>query len=471
LLYPAGSTIIGRILALAMECCVMDKWALLKDRIKQAAPIIGVVLALLPIIQIGVYLRGYLVNLPWWDEYDVSVIIAEKTATGTLTPHDLLLQQNEHIIVFTNLITAFSTHFLHWYVPLGSWISFGLAIINLAILMDLFRRDCPQAFPIAAPLFSLLSFSVRQIINWQLAFQSEWFFVIMWLLLALWVLKTRPQSWPPVIAAAALALLATFTFTLGLLLWGLLPAAFGLMGYRRRRYYVFWVVAAVVGCGAYSIVHVPNLPQITFDPILLTSYSLIVLGSPMTWADAATAILLAVFAAAILVANLIYLRHRLPLARLAVWITLALFALAAAFTNAIAGALIWQNVYPVQPFLSRYVSVSLLLWIAAIATILMSFVSLAQQEQAGSGEGFLRRTDILFLGVMLSAHLLINLFFYQFPGLAPPLVTRQQAECVRAYPQTRDDSCLTGLHAHIAIARTGVLILAKYHLSLFSDQP
>lgn len=433
--------------------------------------ILGLALAVLPLLQVILYLSRSLVDLPWWDEYDVSVFIAAKTAAGTLTLRDLLMQQNEHIIVFTNLITVISTQLFHWYVPLGSWISLVLAVINLALLLDLFRRDCPRVWPIAAPLFSVLVFSVRQMINWQSAFQSQWFFVILWFLAALWVLRVRPQGWLPVAAAAVLTLLATCSFTLGLLQWVFIPAVMFLLGYRRWRYYLAWAGVAALSLALYFALHVPNPPrEFTFNPVSLTSYSLITLGAPFSWTDMTIATVFALLGLGILAANLVWLWRRLPRVHLVTWIALAVYAVAAAYVNAVGRAFLMEGDYVIQPLLGRYVSVSTLLWVAVVALALISLASLAQGGAAARWAAALRRANLTFMAIALAAVLINTLFFYEFP-VAPPLVTPQQAECVRSFPQTNDDACLKGLHAKIEVARAGVLLLAKYHLSVFSHQP
>ena len=440
-------------------------------RLSRAALIAVAALTVLPVLHIAVYLAGYLVNVPWWDEYDESVALAVKAVTGSLTLRDLFMSTNGHVIFFTNVITVLSTYFLHWYVPLGSWISFGLTIVNLVILVDLLRRDAPRVAWVAAPVFSLLVFSIRQVFNWQFAFQTQWLFLLTWFLLGLWTLRTRPVGWRPLIAAAVFSLCATFSFSLGVLAWFVLAAVMGVMGYRRRGYFLVWALAAAAACGAYFWVRIPPSLPTTTDPLVLIQYSLILLGSPLVWGNTVIAALLAILVMGITAVNLVYLGGRMPLRGLAVWGALVVFALAAAVATAYGRAFfLSQHIDPIQPMEGRYVSVSMLLWIAAAALALMSLDRFAG-ETSPRWKKLLGRADVVFLGILLGAHLIVTVYFYQYPAPAPSLVQHWQVACLETYPQTGDQNCLQGLHPDKSVSGKGIEDLAKYHLALFADRP
>jgi hypothetical protein len=424
-------------------------------------------LALAPALHILIYLRGYLVNLPWWDEWDVSVIVASKTAAGTLTLGDLFSQQNEHIIFFTNLVTVALTRLTHWNVTFESYISFALTAVNLLILLDLFRRDRLEAFLLAAVPISALTFSIRQVFNWQFGFQTQFFFSVLWLMLAMWVLRVTAQGWRPVLIAAVLALFGTYSMSPGLMLWLALPLMMWLRGYRKPRYFIFWTLAAGAGFWSYFMLR-HTADHIDTDPILLFTYFVEVMGGPLIWGNTLVAIILAVMMFVALAANLTYLWPIIPRERLAAWITLAAFGVGVGLLIS-AGRAHILLFDPLQSMESRYVTATVQCWIALLA---LMFMTLSVHARSGSPTRFgrvLSRVNVAFLGIVIGAHLIVNMQFYQHPQLAPALVARWQADCLKTYPQTHNRECLEGLHPDISVPARGMELAARYHLSLMSE--
>src|SRR5688572_10095517 len=74
-------------------------------------------------------------NLPFWDEWIVSLPIASKTASGTLTISDLFTPNNEHQVVFTNLQTAALTYLTRWNLLVGIYFNLLIALATFLLLI------------------------------------------------------------------------------------------------------------------------------------------------------------------------------------------------------------------------------------------------------------------------------------------------------------------------------------------------
>lgn len=157
--------------------------------LRTALLLLVVLASLTPIAFVASYIWQEGVNVPFWDEWDASVPVAIKTAEGTLTLRDLLSQHVQQRIFFTKLTTAILTVLTGWDLCGEMWVSFGLTTVNLLLLIALFRTNTgPPAVLIAIP-FAALTFSYRQRQNWLMGFQTAWFFMLMFLLLAVLLLR------------------------------------------------------------------------------------------------------------------------------------------------------------------------------------------------------------------------------------------------------------------------------------------
>jgi hypothetical protein len=133
-------------------------------------------------------------------------------------------------------IEVHSAYILAW----GVWIG---CVVLLAHLN-------PKRLPIGAVILSALIFSLHQNANWFVSYVSSWqwtFFFLIWGFCALLLLRERP--WGGLFLAAALSLLATFSFGNGVVSWVGLGLALILLGYRKPSYWLVWgalTVAAVL---------------------------------------------------------------------------------------------------------------------------------------------------------------------------------------------------------------------------------
>src|SRR5215467_15527584 len=96
--------------------------------------------SLVPAILTIIYISSNAVNVPWNDEV-TQIDVAIRSLRGTLTLADMFAQHNEHRIFFTNLVTIILARLTQWDVRYGIYVSFFLAVVCFALLINLFQRD------------------------------------------------------------------------------------------------------------------------------------------------------------------------------------------------------------------------------------------------------------------------------------------------------------------------------------------
>ena len=411
-------------------------------------------------------------NVPFMDEWDASFNVALQARRGSLTLADLLAQHNEHRVFFSNLITAILTWSTNWDIKLAMYLNIALVAASLIILVDLYRRQNPNGVAGIVIPFSALLFSLRQKVNWLWSFQGQWFLVVFWLLASLWVLTTRRRGWRPVCLAALLAFFAVFTVASGFLLWPVLLITLWMVGYREKRHFGFWIVAAITAIGLYRIgFEIRSIGQdeqgrFVTDVVVLGRYMAAYLGSPFVSGNVKAASLVALGGVILLLTNAItFLARKRPWSELAPWSALGAFAVGSALLTALGRARMFLN-DPSQALEMRYVTTSTPLWLSVVALALIMIQDIRNRPEK-------RWPGVLLMQSNVIAIFLLTVFFvranYQAANWQWPL-RQEQVQCAAIYPIFRQGDCLQGLYPDPKLIEEKIVLLYANRLSLFTRE-
>jgi hypothetical protein len=434
-----------------------------------------VVAGLVPIALVAVDVARHAQNVPFWDEWADPLEIAIKTVEGELTLGDLLRQYNDSRPFFSNLLTALSARVAGWSLKLQMAASVAVAGGTLLLLVALLRASHPAAWLAAWVPLAALTFSLPQRRTWLWAVQSQYVFVVLFMVAAVYVVRRRAPGWPPLAASAAFLLGATFSYANGFLTWAVMIPVLWMLGYRARRYTVVWAGAAAAGLTAYFAGYQFRVERgLTFDPLFLGRFVTVYLGNALTVREAAVhppleislntalgALGLLVFAL-----NVGLLWRAAGSGRdVAPWIGLALFVVVSA---ALAGSGRRQMGGIEVAMASRYVTLATLFWVALVATSIMAMV------QLGAARRWIRHGNATALAILLVVFVAGSWRFAH----ARPTVTERARACFLAYPVSRDDRCFADIHPALkasesyGASRLTLLERVAHHkLAAFGEPP
>lgn len=326
------------------------------------------------------------VNVPFMDQWDTSYKIALNTLDGTLTFDNIIAFHNEHRILFTNLLTVFTAQFLQWNLYLELFVTVVLAFILLGLVVWLVRRDFPQVTLAALIPVSALVFSLRGGHTWMTSFQNCFLWVTLFFLLGLGVLRRWKTGWLPLVLAAGCAFASTFSLASGILTWAVLGIGLPLFGYRKVRYWLFWVAAAAV---CFILFFAPPRPATQIGITLaklphLLQFTLAYLGSPFVAVSTGgeemmASVPIAVVGVVLLFANAAYLWwRRQSWERLTVWILIGGYAAGTALLTGLGRGSLLDG-FPFQALAERYVIIAVFWWVSLIVLGLASIYTMRQR--------------------------------------------------------------------------------------------
>ncbi|PZR76600.1 MAG: hypothetical protein DLM73_02325 [Chthoniobacterales bacterium] len=221
------------------------------------------VTALLPPSLAFAIQKKHWINIPIWDEWDTPGIALLHFAQRHLTWADLLAQHNESRKIFPRLIHIAIASVAGWDVRQGMVLTFLCACAASACAFVYLRRRARGAQPavlFAWLLVNLLLFAPSQYENFLSGFAFEIFIPFLCLFGCCAINLTR---WPlPAKAGcnAFLALLSSYTFANGMLLWALAIPIPGAEERSRRRStlnrllcYALYFGIAIISIGYYFV--------------------------------------------------------------------------------------------------------------------------------------------------------------------------------------------------------------------------
>ena len=427
--------------------------------VRRAAALLVLLGGLVPIALVAVDVARHGQNVPFWDEWADSLDIALNTVEGRLTLGDLLRQYNDSRPFFTNLLTAVSARVAGWSLKLEMAVSLALAGGTLLLVTSLYRTTHPRGWLIAWIPFSALTFSLLQRRTWLWAVQSQYLFLIVFVVGSLWVLRRSAAGWRPLVVAAALVLGATYSYANGFLMWAVMVPVLWMLGYRRWPYALFWAAATAAALSAYFMNYEFRVERgLTFDPLFLSRFVAVDLGNAFTVREVVVhpppeirlnATLGALGVLVFLTNVLLLWRARRAWRDVAPWVGMALFVVTSA---ALAGSGRRHMGGIEVAMASRYVTLTTLFWVAFVATAMMATAEL------GAIRRWVRYGNGAVMAVLLALFVLGSWRFMS----ARPTITDAHRACFLAYPTSHDDTCFADLHPSLRNNHPyGSLLLAK----------
>ena len=181
-------------------------------------------LTALPLLFLVIVVARYAVDMPFWDQWSF-VPLLEKLYAGQLALGDLWAQHNEHRPLFAKLIMLGLARLTHWNIIWELALNVFLAVGTFAALAWQIRATRlalspgAQTLRWAVPAASLAVFSVSQYQNWLWGWQIQMVLNLLAATGSMVLLAQRAFSWAKLGCAAALGIVATYTFANGLLCW------------------------------------------------------------------------------------------------------------------------------------------------------------------------------------------------------------------------------------------------------------
>lgn len=171
------------------------------------------------IVCVGLYaahfvnILKYAVNIPFYDEWE-AVTPSGFIANPTL--QELFSQHNEHRIVTTKLLTLLLYQVDGWNNVTHQALNFVIYGLLIVVLAYIIKKCVPQL-----PGWVLLCFIVFLLstVNWEnhfWAFQTQFHFSLLFLLLSIWFLFNENQEWHKITVGIFFSWLAIYSLSSGL---------------------------------------------------------------------------------------------------------------------------------------------------------------------------------------------------------------------------------------------------------------
>jgi hypothetical protein len=377
-----------------------------------------VVLLLLPVAYLLSLVAKYGVNVPYADEFTFVPLLV-KAHEHSVTWFDLFKQHNEHRYFFTRLLFIAFAWLAKGDLRAEMFFSVFLAIlasVNLWLLVRKTISSSPGQSLVLVFLFNILLFSPVQAENWTWGFQLTLFFCNYLFTCALLAAVSDLSVSKKFAVCLFFALVATFSFGGGVMLWPLtFPLVFFIHREMRWKPRIAWGVAwgaAALGALALYFFHYvkpPYHPSIAAsrNPADYFFYVTTFLGAHLSRAARGESIFQAALVGSVLlglwsiaVACAVRYRRDLDLMRrLLPWIALGSYSVINALLAAAARIGFGVN----QALDSRYTSFSLYLSVAVLGL----FAILKQELQA-------RATSPLFQGAVVRLETILLTAFAVF---------------------------------------------------------
>ena len=219
------------------------------------APRLGLILALVPALLLGLLILRYGVDVIE-DQWEIAALF-EKAANGSLSVADLFKQQAEYRQFFPNLIYLGFGSLTHWNIKFEMFVSFSLAcvvVLNLYRLGEVTLDYGDSTRWLATFLSSLLIFSPSQYENWLMGEQILYFVPAVCLTTSLRLLYSKLNSHAVLVLCMLLSTVATFSSANGLVCWVVLAPFFFFSSFRGTRkgwVAIAWVTGFIVNLAVY----------------------------------------------------------------------------------------------------------------------------------------------------------------------------------------------------------------------------
>ncbi len=256
--------------------------------------IIVFLLALPPIIAL-IFIKTYGVNVCYWDQWEM-VPLFDKLHTGHLTFMDLFAQHNEHRILFPRIVMLLLGVITHYNNLAEMYFSWFLLCLIAYLLFRIYVGPFGATKTALIKFIPIvwLVFSLRQWENLLWGFQIQFFMVVLFFILAVYLLATSKTIGLRLAGSVLSAIICTFSLSNGLLVWpiGLIqillsrraPGNKSVYPYRKKLF--IWCLTGILAFVAYFIGYTkpsghPSLFYFLQHPADAAGYFLAALGNPL----------------------------------------------------------------------------------------------------------------------------------------------------------------------------------------------
>lgn len=217
-------------------------------------------LCLLPPALLAFLLRRNAVNVPYWDDWDDDIAgLFVKAADGQLSFGDFWAQHNESRFVLLRLIYLLLGKLTHWNLGYEIAFTFLLACAVAGAVFWLGKKAFASQPAVRWAVFflsSLLIFSPAQYETWLWGIDVVRYLPLFCIFMSLLLLQTATGDRTKIILCAGLAMISTYSFSNGLLVWVVLfPVLFLTEGWdgcrRKSRAALGWVLGLVANAALY----------------------------------------------------------------------------------------------------------------------------------------------------------------------------------------------------------------------------
>ena len=373
------------------------------------------VLAVLPAVFLIAAINRHGVDVPFADEFTF-VPFLEKAEKQSLTFSDLYAQHNEHRYVIPRILIIALTKLADGNLRAQMFFSAFLVTLTSVSLWWLIRRTIttsPRLGLFLTFLVTLLMFSPVQAENWTWGFQFVLFLSNLLFVVGLLIATSSQTLLIKFAAGVTVAVLATFTFGNGVLLWVLsFPVALLLAWWRDGHRRLGWCTAWFACAGAtiflyFRDFHRPGQITVpaTFRPLDYYEYVTAFLGAHLSSAEwqqpIVPAIIVGNLMLALYISAAVYAYgNRLNfefLQRIAPWGALGAYAI----SNAILASAARIGLGTTQALDSRYTSFSLYLTISVIGLVAISFAEFRKAPEQRSNI-FLARSETALVAALFA---------------------------------------------------------------------
>jgi hypothetical protein len=438
--------------------------------------LLWLLLALVPLVGLLLSVAFFSVNVPVWDDWAM-VPMLQKAYAGTLSFGDLWEPYTQHRMVVPRLVSLAVARLTGWDLRSEMALAVACAAGLWLLLLRRAQRSASalgRASPLWLPaLLALLVFGLSAHEDWFTGFQ---FYNPLLALTAAGVfcLFAYPEfRWGRLAGACLVALVATYSFGIGLLLWPLGAVALWWRRGEDRRYLTralpVWLLLGVGNFLAYfhnfRLPGGENAPAFALGaPGEYLRFACNYLGAPLWFVSTGPAFwigLVGILLLAGLAAGLIRQRRE-AWPQVQPYLLLALFAAGSALMTGLgrSGAGADKAMAP------RYIPLSTLLWVAVVvlATLAMP------------GGPLLKRSprQLAVTGLLAAMMICVAFFSLSNSQLALPLILRHYHEIASAPEAMRrgDDSCLSRLGPFTPEdTHAWREFLKQHHLSVWRGAP
>ena len=328
------------------------------------------------------YMINYSVNIPYMDQWDGFLNILVALREGSFGFAHLWAQHNEHRILFPKIIMLFLALLSHWNVIWEQYFSLFLQICTFLLILNIKKLTSPVKQKPVYFLFiiitSMLFFSMVQYENWVWGWQIQIFLNIFSATFSIWIIIKYPDNWTGLLLAIVGAIIATYSFANGMIIWAIIFMALLLSDITTKKIFIaIWITAALAVSFSYLYeyekpLHHPSLFSFINHPLDYIIFFFSFIGAPMgvCFGLTGSAIIgvtgISIFI--ILLLNMVINSQKHPIEKYIPWICLILYALITAAITGIGRSGFSAN----QALYSRYTSFSLLFWVSLYTMFLVS---------------------------------------------------------------------------------------------------